>query len=281
MKRLALFGVPLVFLVGSIRATPALTGSTLTQATETTSESDDAPMTPRQVAVLRAEILMARKDYAEAALAYQRILDSDPKNAALLNATGMAYEQLGENELAAHFYKKAMSNQKNFSRAINNLGTLEYATGRYGKAIKYYKKAINHAAPENDARGVDLAPIYSNLGYAYCGIREYPQAMTAFGKALELDPTVFDHKGGSGSILQQRSAPDPAALYFLIAKSYAKTGDVERAAHYLRLARDDGYKNILGAQTDPDFARVIKAPQIQDVLRIAPAYAEQPRAVQN
>jgi len=281
MKCLALFGIPLVFLAGSIRATPALNGLTPAQANDP-AESTDTPLTPRQVAVMRAEILMARKDYAEAAIAYQHILENDPKNAALLNSTGMAYEQLGENDLAAHFYKKAMSSQKNFSRAINNLGTLEYANGQYGKAIKYYKRAIVRGALDNDGRGIDLAPIYSNLGYAYCGIKEYPLAMISFSKAVELDPTVFDHKGGSGSILQQRSAPDPASLYFLIAKSYAKAGDVDRASHYLRLARDDGYKNILAAETDPDFARVIKTPQIQEVLRVTPAYAAQPaKAVQN
>jgi tetratricopeptide (TPR) repeat protein len=275
MKRLALFAIPLIFAVGSIRATPAPKASHVTQSQDSTSEfSDTPPMTPRQVAEMRAGILMARKDYAEAALAFQRILEGDPKNAALLNSTGMAYQQLGQDQLAEHFYKKAVSAQKNFSRAINNLGTLEYSAGHYGKAIKYYKKAISRT--DLKASEGDLAPIYSNLGYAYCGIKEYPHAMDAFAKALAIDPSVFDHKGTSGSILQQRSAPDPAALYFLLAKSYAKTGDVEHAAHYLKLARDDGYKDILAAQTDPDFARVIKAPQVQDVLRVTPAYAAQP-----
>jgi tetratricopeptide (TPR) repeat protein len=278
MKRLALFAIPLVLAIGPIGAQQPPSRSTGPQTDISTSEStesgDTPPMTPRQVAEMRAEILMARKDYTEAALAYQRILEVDPKNPALLNWTGMAYQQLGEDQLAEHFYKKAVSSQKTFSRAINNLGTLEYSSGHYGKAIKYYKKAISG--------GHDLAPIYSNLGYAYCGIKEYPRAMDAFGKALAVDPTVFDHKSNIGSILQQRSAPDPALVYFLLAKSYAKTGDIERTAHYLKLARDDGFKDILAAERDPEFAPVIKAPQVQDVLRVTPGYAVQPgKAVSN
>jgi tetratricopeptide (TPR) repeat protein len=282
MKRLALFAIPLAFAVGTIRARQVSNTSAGVQTDTAHPESADyepKPMTPRQVAEMHAEILMARKDYAEAALAYQRILEGDPRNPTLLNWTGMAYEQLGENELAEHFYKKAVNAQKDFSIAINNLGTLEYSKGHYARSIKYYKKAIGR--PEN-ANGIDRAPIYSNLGYAYCGIKEYPRAMDAFGKALAIDPTVFDHRGTSGSILQQRSAPDPASLYFLLAKSYAKTGDIERTAHYLKLARDDGYKDILTAEKDPDFARVIKAPQVQDVLRVTPPYANQrEKAVSN
>jgi len=76
--------------------------------------------------------------------------------------------------------------------------------------------------------------VYGNLGYAYCGIKEYLKAMAVFSQALALDPDVFEHKGNSGSVLQQRSAPDPGSLHFILAKSYAKIGDAERAARYLK-----------------------------------------------
>ena len=48
------------------------------------------------------------------------------------------------------------------------------------------------------------------------------------------------------------------------------------------MARDEGYKNILSAQSDPDFASVIKDPRVQEVLRVRPPYAEEPaKPVQN
>jgi tetratricopeptide (TPR) repeat protein len=231
-------------------------------------DSSAAPMTPQQTAQMRGDILMARKDYREAALAYQRLLDKDPQNAQVLNKVGIAYEELGEASLAERFYKKALRADPKSGFALNNLGTIEYSRERFGKAIKYYKKALALG-------GDNLAPVYTNLGYAYCNVKMYPKAMESFSQALALDPNIFEPKGTSGSLLQHRSTADPGTLYFLVAKSYAKLGDAERAARYLKLARDDGYKDFLAAEKDPDFARVIKDPQVQDVLHRRPAYEAQ------
>jgi tetratricopeptide (TPR) repeat protein len=115
--------------------------------------------------------------------------------------------------------------------------------------------------------------VYSNLGYAYFANKQYPEAMNSFQKALALDPTVFDRRGQGGTVVQQRSTPDPGLFYFFVAKTYAQAGDAERAAHYLKLARDDGYAEFLSAQSDPAFARVIKDPGVQEVLHQAPSYA--------
>jgi tetratricopeptide (TPR) repeat protein len=180
----------------------------------------------------------------------------------------MAYQELGQDGLAEHFYKKALHADKRFSEAINNLGTVEYSRKRYGKAIKYYKKAVD-VAPQ-------MAAAYSNLGYAYCAIKKYPAAMQVFGKAVTLDPMIFEHRGSSGSVLQQRTAADSAALYFTIAKSYAKLGDAGRVARYLKLARDGGYKNLLAVEKDPIFEKVIKDPRVQEVLRVRSADASSP-----
>jgi tetratricopeptide (TPR) repeat protein len=265
MRLSALFGFFLVFAVATNAATHAPDSSSAIAMQDSASDTPDKPRTPQEMALLRAQIMMARKDYAGAALAYQHLLDQDPRNTDLLNQVGMAYQQLGEVLLAEHFYKKAISADKKSSQAINNLGTLEYGRGHFGKAIKDYKKAV--------ADGGLLAPVYSNLGYAYCAIKLYPQAMTAFGRALALDPTIFEPKGNAGSIIQQRTAVDKGALYFLVAKSYAKMGDAEHTARYLKLARDDGYKDFRAAEKDPDFATVIKDEHVQEILRVQPAYA--------
>lgn len=272
MKPLALFAIVVTFFaLGFSRSSRAQqdTSENLQPAADRSQvQNQTPPMTPRQVAEMRAAILMARKDYSEAAIAYQHLLETDPRNADFLNRTGMAYQELGQDDLAEHFYKKAIHADKGFSEAINNLGTVEYSRKRYGKAIKYYKKAIQ-VAPQT-------AALYSNLGYAYCAIKKYPAAMEVFGKAVALDPMIFEHRGSSGSILQQRTAADSGELYFTIAKSYAKVGDAERVARYLKLARDGGYKNLLAVEKDPAFEKVIKDPRVQEALRVRSAYAASP-----
>lgn len=268
MKFWALFAVPLAFATASTAYSASDGTSTPPRAAAQDQDSADVPRTPQQVAEMRAEIYMARKDYSEAALAFQRLLDQNPGSAEYMNKVGIAYQELGQDALAEHFYKRALKADRKSTHALNNLGTIEYSRQRYGKAIKFYKRAIA-------TNGDNLAPIYSNLGYAYCGVKMYPQATQSFSTALSLDPTVFEPKGTAGSIVQHRSTSDYGTLYFLVAKSYAKKGDAEHAARFLKLARDDGYKDFQSAEKDPDFASVIKDPQVQDVLQHRPPYEAQ------
>jgi tetratricopeptide (TPR) repeat protein len=270
MTRLALFAIPLLMVAGTLRAQQVPQAPLGTTPADSAAESPSyRAMTPGEKAEMRGELFMARKQYDEAIKAYQAVLIDDPHNAKALNFVGMAYQQIGNGDQAERYYKLAARADKADSNALNNLGTVEYSEQRYGKAIKYYRKAI--------AKGNAMATVYTNLGYAYCGIKEYPKAMVVFAQALALDPEVFDHKGNSGSILQQRSSPDPGALHFMLAKSYAKIGDAERAARYLKMARDEGYKQFRTAERDPDFAKVIKDPRVQEVLQVQPAYASEPQ----
>ncbi|HWF38009.1 MAG TPA: tetratricopeptide repeat protein [Candidatus Acidoferrales bacterium] len=222
-------------------------------------------MTPQEAALTRGDIQMARKEYSQAVAEYKIALQGSAKDALLLNKMGIAYQQLGDLNNAERSYKKAMKADKKFASAVNNLGTLEYQRKRYGRSIHYYKEALK--------RDEQTATVYSNLGYAYYGNKQYPEAMGAFGKALALDPDVFTKKGGVGAILQQRSAPDPGLFNFLLAKFYAKMGDAEHAAHYLKLSRDYGYKDFRTAEKDPEFAAVIKDPRVQEVLQV-PSYLD-------
>jgi len=272
MKHLAFFVmIPLFVVVRASRgqqtpspSAPATTSSIPSPANTETGRKITL-QTPRQIAEMRAQISMARKDYLQAAVLYQQILQSDPKDAGILNQVGIAYLQLGDWDHAERFFKKAIRANSSFYNAVNNLGAVEYEKKHYAKAVKYYVQTIK--------LGSNTAPVYSNLGYAYCEMKQYPQAMDAFGKALAIDPNIFQTKGNGGEILQQRTSENPAALYFTIAKSYAKVGDAEHTAHFLRLARDDGYRKFRLAETDPDFAPVIKDPRVQDVFRLQPAYA--------
>jgi tetratricopeptide (TPR) repeat protein len=280
MRRALLFAVPMVLCSAPLllaqqqssnMPAPAPQATTLAAAPADTAKTP--AMTPRQAAQMRAELFMARKEYSEAAGAYLNLLKDDPKNAWLMNMLGVTYQMLDDPRKSEHFYRLAMKTDKTFASPVNNLGTLQYARKHYGKAIGLYQKAL----PLSSDRSV----VFSNLGYAYFANKEYPEAMDCFGKALTLDAHIFDHKSGNGSIIQQRTSTDPGLFYFLVAKTYALTGDSERAAHYLKLARDDGYKDIAAVEKDPAFAKVIKDPAVRDVLETIPAYANEPKKPNN
>jgi tetratricopeptide (TPR) repeat protein len=284
MGRTTLFAVSLAFLLATVSSsaqqpfTPISDHVNRAAGNSASSNYGQSPvpaaMSQREVLEMHGDILMARKEYPDAVTVYLQILGAEPKNAEVLNKVGVAYQQIGDLDRSGRFYKRSMKADKNFASAVNNYGTVEYEKRHYGKSISLYKKAIE-LRPE-------LPTLYSNLGYAYFCNREYPEALTSFEKALSLDPTVFDRKPNGGSVVQQRSTPDPGLFYFFVAKSFAQKGDAEHAAHYLKLARDDGYAGLLTAQTDPVFAKVIKDPGVQEVLHVAPAYASNSKkTVQN
>lgn len=228
-------------------------------ATDSPAIAAQPEMTDEQL----ADLYMARKDYREAATIYKRLSDQNPRNPVYLNKWGIALHQQSALSLALKCYQRASKIDPSYADSQNNIGTIWYQRKKYGKAIKAYQKAL--------AIRSDMAALYSNLGYAYFGDKKYEEAIGAFRRALALDPQLFEHNSSrSGSLLQDRSVDDRGRFYFLLAKSFAEAGNLERCLTYLRKAKEDGYKQLDAAKTDPAFAAVLKDPAIQDVLAPAP-----------
>ena len=210
-----------------------------------------------------ADLYMVRKDYREATLVYKKLSDRNPQNPVYLNKLGIALHQQQALSLALKYYERASKADPSYADAQNNIGTIWYQRKRFGKAIKSYQKAISIRS--------DMAVLYSNLAYAYFGDKKYEQAISSFRQALALDPQLFEHNSSrSGSLLQDRSVSDRGRFYFLLAKSFAEAGNLERCVIYLRKAKDEGYKDIAAAKSDPAFAVVLKDPAIQEVLTPKP-----------
>lgn len=230
------------------------------QANASQASAAQPARTPREDAELHADLLMARKQYAEAAIAYQKLLQQEPRNAILLNKIGIAYHQQSMLDQAKRYYERATKADRTYASAYNNIGTIYYQRKNFRKAIRAYKKALEIHP--------DMASVQSNLGYACFGQRQYDEAMAAFHRALELDPTVFDRgRTSTGVLLQDRSVEDKGMFYFFLAKSFASMDNAERCAHYLRKARDEGYKNLASVHTDPAFAGVLRDPSVQEILQ--------------
>lgn len=232
-------------------------------------ESSVIVVKPEMTDEQTADLYMVRKEYREAALVYKRLADRYPQNPVYLNKLGIALHQQEALGMALKYYERASKVDPSYADAQNNIGTVWYQRKKYGKAIKAYQKAINIRT--------DMAVLYSNLGYAYFGDKRYEQAISSFRQALALDPQLFDHSSSrNGSVLQDRSVGDRGRFYFLLAKSFAEAGNLERCVIYLRKAKDEGYKDLLAVKSDPSFAAVLKNPAIQEVLAPKPVESTQP-----
>lgn len=214
-----------------------------------------------------ADLYMARKEYREAAQLYKKLADQNPQNPVYFNKLGIALHQQAALGPALKYYERAAKVDPTYADAQNNIGTIWYQRKRYGKAIKAYQKAITI--------NNDMPVLYSNLAYAYFGDKKYELAIGAFRQALAMDPHFFEHNSSrTGSILQDRTVNDRGKFYFLLAKSFAEAGNVERCLIYLRKAKDEGYKELAAITADPSFAAVLKDPAIQEILAPKPVDAQ-------
>ncbi len=224
--------------------------------------------TPAQVNQLSpeetADILMARKDYREAAFSYKRLIDANPRNAVYWNKLGIALHQQEDLSAALKSYQQAVKVNPQYADAENNIGTIWYQRKKYGKAIRAYQHAIKIRN--------DMAVLYSNLGYAYFGEKKYQESIAAFRQTLAIDPQFFE-RGSSrgGSVLQDRSVSDRGRFYFLLAKSFAEAGNFDRSLIYLRKAKEEGFASMNDVKTDPSFSAMLKLPETQEILAPKPA----------
>lgn len=203
------------------------------------------PLSPE----IRGDVFMARKMYREAIDAYRQ----GPANSAVIaNKIGIAFHQLLQFNMAEKYYRRAIKLNHKYPQAINNLGTVYYARGKYKKAIKSYKHALKFYGK------TPPASVYANLGAAYFSRKKYKRAMSAYADALRIDPLVFEHHSNFGTLMQERSIRQRALFYLDLAKLYAKLGDSQRAILYLRKALEEGVKNRKEIPKMPEFASLKK-----------------------
>jgi tetratricopeptide (TPR) repeat protein len=207
-----------------------------------------------------ARLHLARKEYKEAEDIFYRLAVTNPKNPLYWNELGIAHHNQAQLDQALKCYQKAFKVDPHYADAQNNIGTVLYERKKFPKAIRAYKRAISIRD--------NFAPFYLNLGYAYFSQKDFENSIASFRKALQLDPTSLDPtRSRGGTVIQDRSVSvDRGRFYYLLAKSFAQQGDVDRAILYLRKARDEGYSDFNSVQKDPTFSLVLKNPAAEDLL---------------
>jgi tetratricopeptide (TPR) repeat protein len=202
----------------------------------------------------RADVLMARGQYAAAISAYQQ---SDLKSALVWNSIGMAYHHLYALDEAQKAYQHALTINPRFAPAANNLAAVYYGQHDFKDAEHWYKRALKHTS--------ESAVIYCNLGTAYFGEEKYKKGLKMYQKAFSIDEQVFA-PDQSKMVEGGGSREQRVAINYYIAETFASAGKQEQALFYLRKAMDEGFKDRKRLDEDKDFATLRTTPQFQELL---------------
>jgi tetratricopeptide (TPR) repeat protein len=209
----------------------------------------------------RADVLMARKNYAGAIAYYDKALkESGSNNPAVWNKMGIAYQQMNAFSSARKDFRNAVHADKNFAEAWNNIGTVYFMEKRYGKSVSYYRRAIK-------LKG-DVASFHINLGSSYLKLKKWDQAGEEYRAALSIDPTVLSPDSSVGTVVHAGLAD--VDYYFYMAKALASKGNAEVAVRYLRRALEDGFSGREQIESDPDFQKISKYPAYVELMRNPP-----------
>lgn len=267
MKRLmrsAAFGAAgLMALAATLWGAPPNSDGPLPVLPAPAQASPAAPPNPPRTLTLeeRADILMARKSYDDAADYYYRALrESSFKNPALWNKLGIAFQQVDKFHDARKAYTRATHLDRNFAAAWNNIGTVYYMEKRYSKSLSFYLRAVKLRA--------DVAAFHINLGSTYYHLKKFPKAVEEYRAALTIDPNAVSAESPVGTVVH--ASGTDAEYYFYMAKALASVGNAETAVRYLRRALEDGFTDRQRIDQDPDFKKISQYPAFVKLMQNPP-----------
>lgn len=236
----------------------ALIGPKVVTASD--ADAGQTSMSSMTVQQLEAEgdQLRGQRNPAEAIRYYEAALKKEPGNPKLYNKIGLAELRLDHLEAAETNFQKALRLDPKNDKALNNMGTVAFAHKNYSRAAKYYKRAL--ALDETNA------VYHCNLGSAWFSQNKLEHAMDEYARAIELDPEVFTEITQSGTIARIAGTEDSAKYDFMMAKIYAKQGDVDQTLHWLQKAKEDGYGSMKDVYKDQDFAKMRQDPRLTQIV---------------
>jgi tetratricopeptide (TPR) repeat protein len=264
MRRASLFAATLLLVAVALGgAAPVVAaGSSPEQAAPTAGAPPASVPQQRELTLeQRADIFMARKNYADAADYYYRALkQSTFKDPLLWNKLGIAFQQESKLHSARQAYAKATHADPNFAEGWNNLGTVYFLEKKYGKSVGYYQRAIKLKS--------GIAAFHMNLGTSYYHQKKVDQAVEEYRTALAIDPKVAVQQSAMGTTINAGGAD--VEFYFCLAKALASIGSAEDAVRYLRRALEDGYSDMKRIDEDPDFKKISQYPGYIELMRNPP-----------
>lgn len=207
-------------------------------------------VTPEQ----RGDSLASHQRYQAAIAAYG---NSTEMTAAIWNKMGIAYQMMFNLKDATRCYKASLKIDPNNPDVLNNLGTVYASQKMYGQADRMYRKALK-LEPRS-------ALILKNLGTNFLTQHKYDKGWAAYQQALEIDPEVFsDHS--SPTVENPSSIQERGAMNYYMAAACSRSGNVDCALQYLRMALNEGFTTRKKVATDSQFVSLRNNPAFQQLL---------------
>ena len=232
----------------------------------------DVPKSPTvaMTAEQKGDQARIHKDYASAVAYYHTAVRGDPRNSILYDKLAIAEFQLGDKSAARKHLTQAVKldsrNEQDESEdlaaarfaALNNLGVLDLMDKKYRASVNHLKQAL--ALDESNATA------HLNIAEAWMGLGEADRAMTEYSRALELNADILNSDNG-GVVAQVTTPEQRARISYLIAKSYAKKGNLDGTLEYLRRAKEGRYPDLARVYSDQEFAALWSDPRLEKIVK--------------
>lgn len=172
-----------------------------------------APNQPEQMRRLHADILKALGRPWEAAMAYQQIVDANPRDADSWNNLGNVRHELGELESALAALQQARALKPDSALIHTNIGRVLASMARYDDSALVFQEAVR-LDPRNP--GVLL-----EFGHALTRLDRAREALVAYADAARMDasnPDIFVAMGLAFMDMEDRERAEQAFGFALKAK---------------------------------------------------------------
>ncbi len=181
-------------------------------------------------------------NYEKAIEYYEKILEVEKNNIAVLINASTAYHKIGQSTNALKYVNDALKIDPNSFEALCNKATILLVGEHFEEALEIYKKTLS--TRPDPAIMHSIATICRNLGhyektieYSEMELKLKPESVMAlFNKAYALD--MLDRPKESINAVQKilKCSPDNLDALEFISQIYLRSGDHENAIKYNNLA---------------------------------------------
>lgn len=118
---------------------------------------------------------------------YQKALQLEPNAWETHYDLGTLYDNQGDYAAAEQQYRLSMHQMGLFVDALNNIARIKNLQGAYPTAERLTQQGLKQTHDP-----ISRSALYKNLGWAYLGLRQYPEANVQLLQARKLDPQRAD-----------------------------------------------------------------------------------------